>query len=70
MCLLSVLCILVTGGLTYLFLPQHAMKSELIMYPIMISAFGSVIVAGTFFGVYTMAIDTLFLCFRKYLSCI
>lgn len=53
------------GGLTYLFLPKHDMQSQLIMYPILVSVIGSSIVAATFFGVYSMAIDTLFLCFCK-----
>lgn len=51
------------GGLTYLFLPET--QSQFIMYPIGISIIGSSIVAATFFGVYSMAIDTLFLCFCK-----
>lgn len=51
------------GGLTYAFLPDK--QSELMWYPIMVSVVGSSIVAGTFFGVYSMAIDTLFLCFCK-----
>lgn len=51
------------GGLTYAFLPDT--RSELIMYPILVSVIGSSIVAATFFGVYSMAIDTLFLCFCK-----
>lgn len=53
------------GGLTYLFLPQHDMQSNLMIYPILISVIGSFMVATTFFGVYSMAIDTLFLCFCK-----
>lgn len=51
------------GGLTYSFLPNT--QSDLIMYPILVSVVGSSIVAATFFGVYSMAIDTLFLCFCK-----
>lgn len=51
------------GGLTYLFLPDT--QSQLIGYPIMISIVGSFMVSATFFGVYSMAIDTLFLCFCK-----
>lgn len=53
------------GGLTYLFLPKDDTQPELIMYPILVSIIGSSIVAATFFGVYSMAIDTLFLCFCK-----
>lgn len=53
------------GGLTYLFLPKDDMPAQFIMYPIFISVIGSSIVAATFFGVYSMAIDTLFLCFCK-----
>lgn len=56
------------GGLTYLFLPEHDMQSDMIIYPILISVIGSGIVAATFFGVYSMAIDTLFLCFCKCLT--
>lgn len=54
------------GGLTYLFLPKHELQSDLIVYPILVSVVGSSIVAATFFGVYSMAIDTLFLCFCKF----
>lgn len=53
------------GGLTYAFIPEHELRSELAMYPIYASMFGSFLVASTFFGVYAMAIDTLFLCFCK-----
>lgn len=55
------------GGLTYLFLPvaDTEAQSKLIIYPILVSVIGSSIVAATFFGVYSMAIDTLFLCFCK-----
>jgi len=49
------------GGLTFVFLPDT--QSNLIMYPILAACIGSSIVASTFFGVYTMAIDTMLLCF-------
>lgn len=54
------------AGLTYWFLPKDNMQSELMIYPILTAFIGSSIVAATFFGVYSMAIDTLFLCFCKY----
>lgn len=50
------------GGLTYLFLPEDT-PSDLLKWSILISVVGSFMVAATFFGVYSMAIDTLFLCF-------
>lgn len=56
------------GGLTYLFLPKDDPHPEMLMYPVMISVVASFIVSATFFGVYQMAIDTLFLCFCKYIT--
>lgn len=58
------------GGLTYLFLPKHDIRDDLIWVPICVSIVGSSIVAATFFGVYSMAIDTLFLCFCKWIESI
>lgn len=55
------------GGLTYLFLPKDDSQQEMIMYPILISIIGSSIVTATFFSVYSMAIDTLFLCFCEFI---
>lgn len=54
------------GGLTYWFLPKK--DTELMIFAILMSVIGSALVAETIFGVYSMAIDTLFLCFCKYLS--
>ena len=34
--------------------------------PILIIGFGTYFIAGVFFGVYAMAVDTLFLCFCKF----
>lgn len=34
--------------------------------PLVVIAIGAYIIASIFFGVYSMAVDTLFLCFRKY----
>lgn len=53
------------GGLTYMLLPND-IDQNLMIYPISVAVIGSFIVAFTFFGVYSMAIDTLFLCFCKY----
>lgn len=53
------------GGLTYWLLPND-IEQNLMIYPILVAVIGSSIVAATFFGVYSMAIDTLFLCFCKY----
>lgn len=56
------------GGLTYVFLPKDDIQPDLIWYPILVSVIGSSIVAATFFGVYLMAIDTLFLCFCEFIK--
>lgn len=53
------------GGLTYLLLPID-IAENLMIYPILVSFIGSFMVSATFFSVYSMAIDTLFLCFCKY----
>lgn len=53
------------GGLTYLLLLKDNAEHSMFIYPILISTVGSSIVAATFFSVYSMAIDTLFLCFCK-----
>lgn len=51
------------GYLTYYFLPTS--DQQIMMVPAFISGFGSLLVASAFFGVYSMAIDTLFLCFLE-----
>lgn len=56
------------GGLTYGLLPKDYMP-QMMHFPIIISVIASSLVAGTIFGVYSMAIDTLFLCFCKYFIC-
>ena len=37
--------------------------------PILIIGFGTYFIASIFFGVYAMAVDTLFLCFCKFQFC-
>lgn len=36
------------------------------LVPVIFIAIGTYFIASVFFGVYSMAVDTLFLCFRKY----
>lgn len=60
------------GGITYALLPKPEpnfdRENELFVLtvPIVISILGSLIVGNTLFGVYTMAVDTMFLCFCKW----
>jgi len=51
------------GGLTYLFLDNRT--PDLMWYPIGVAVIGSYIVSSTFFKVYAMSIDTMFLCFLE-----
>ena len=50
-------------------LPDEYLQVPVLNYtvvPILIIGFGTYFIAGIFFGVYSMAVDTLFLCFCKF----
>lgn len=65
--LLSLTVAVGMGSLTYQCLPKENVDSQVLVIPVLVSAFGSLLVATQFFGVYSMAIDTLFLCFCKWI---
>lgn len=56
------------GALTYVYFTSEKFEDELnyIQVPVVIVMFGTYLIASVFFGVYSMAVDTLFLCFCKY----
>lgn len=55
------------GAATYFYLESeintHRLHYNLV--PVFIVMIGTYLIATVFFGVYSMAVDTLFLCFRK-----
>lgn len=55
------------GAITYFYLESqintHRLHYNLV--PVIIVMIGTYLIATVFFGVYSMAVDTLFLCFRK-----
>lgn len=55
------------GAVTYFYLESeintHRLHYNLV--PVVIVMIGTFLIASVFFGVYSMAVDTLFLCFRK-----
>lgn len=64
--LAKVLVTLGMGASAYFYAEAHlANKLNYIAVPIVIIMIGTYLIATVFFGVYTMAVNTLFLCFRK-----
>lgn len=54
------------GALTYFYYDRYQpYRLNYIAVPVAIVMIGSYLIATIFFGVYTMAVNTLFLCFRK-----
>lgn len=55
------------GAITYFYLDSnihdHMLHYNLV--PVVIVMIGTYLISSVFFGVYSMAVDTLFLCFRK-----
>ena len=57
------------GSLSYAFFLHPEISSIQLHYelvPSILILFGTYLIASVFFGVYSMAVDTLFLCFCKY----
>jgi len=48
-------------------LNKHLPPTNYYMVPVITTTLGAYFIAGLFFSVYSMAIDTIFLCFRKLL---
>jgi choline transporter-like protein 2/4/5 len=72
--------LMITAGMCALSFFMFTKKLEYIDYvqvpmlnysivPVLIIGFGTYFIASIFFGVYEMAVDTLFLCFCKYCVC-
>lgn len=57
------------GCLTYVFVTESGRVGDLHynLVPVLLVTLGSYLIATVFFGVYSMAVDTLFLCFREWL---
>lgn len=55
------------GAVTYFYLDSNIYDHKLNynVVPVVIVMIGTFLIATVFFGVYSMAVDTLFLCFRK-----
>lgn len=55
------------GVATYFYLDSNVYDHNLHynIVPVVIMMIGTYLIASIFFGVYSMAVDTLFLCFRK-----
>lgn len=55
------------GAATYFYLESeiNTHKLHYNLVPVVIVMVGTYLIATVFFGVYSMAVDTLFLCFRK-----
>lgn len=56
------------GSITYVYFMNDSfgIKLHFIEVPVIIVMIGTYLIASVFFGVYSMAVDTLFMCFRKY----
>lgn len=57
------------GGITYACVYDKNWSDQeraLMLIPISIVVVGSFVIAGAFFSVYSIAVDTMVLCFRKY----
>lgn len=54
------------GAVTYLYFSGDQFDLNYVSVPVVIVMFGTYLIASVFFGVYSMAVDTLFLCFCKY----
>lgn len=59
-----------TGATAYLYFTNDASRPELhyIAVPVTIVMIGTYLIASVFFSVYSMAVDTLFLCFCEYFT--
>lgn len=57
------------GAVTYVYFTsdKYVDKLHYVEVPVVIVMFGTYLIASVFFGVYSMAVDTLFLCFCTYL---
>lgn len=58
------------GAITYVYFTSDKFVDKLnyVEVPVVIVMFGTYLIASVFFGVYSMAVDTLFLCFRMYFA--
>lgn len=67
--LTKVLVTLGMGAVTYLYFTSDRIIHELhyVQVPVAIVMIGTYLIATVFFSVYSMAVDTLFLCFRKWI---
>lgn len=56
------------GAVTYVYFTSERYEDKLnyVQVPVVIVMFATYLIASVFFGVYSMAVDTLFLCFCKY----
>lgn len=62
--------VLITAGMgvaTYFYFKndQFGVQLHYVQVPVVIVMIGTYLIASVFFGVYSMAVDTLFMCFRK-----
>lgn len=55
------------GGFAFIYFNQDYFQSQIqdIAVPVAITMIGTFLIANVFFGVYSMAVDTIFLCFCK-----
>lgn len=53
------------GAVTYVYFTNQKLGIQLhyVQVPVVIIMFGTYLIASVFFGVYSMAVDTLFMCF-------
>lgn len=60
------------GAVTYYYFYNASQRNvhelHYIFVPVTIVMIGTYLIATVFFGVYSMAVDTLFLCFREYIK--
>ena len=66
--LTKVLVTLGMGAVTYVYFTSDTAPVQLhyVQVPVVIVMIGTYLIGSVFFGVYSMAVDTLFLCFREY----
>lgn len=66
----KVLVTLGMGACTYFYLSSEVNQIRLnyLIVPSIVVMIGTYLISTVFFGVYSMAVDTLFLCFRKWTS--
>lgn len=68
--LTKILVTLGMGAVTYVYFTTEKFEEKLnyVAVPVVIVMFGTYLIASVFFAVYSMAVDTLFLCFCKFIT--